>query len=247
MGLVSNDWEEPAQFEAHLAGLTDEVVLIDDVRFTYHSARFSRAEYLEDIPSAYTLASNGTMQAGALRSLLSKDGGSYVLVDEDLSDQNISLCFGIRKSSGLSNAVLQGRYIMTELGVDPDHWTGRIEVEFDGQGGMTWRQIKDSNQDTASGSWTYSVAEDGLLSIDGKYVGIVGSKGELFSLVDADRASEDQTCFENKIVVTSSFTQQVQQQGLSYDSDDITQARSLIRTVGLEGPASSPVRLRPGI
>jgi hypothetical protein len=108
------------------------------------------------------------------------------------ADEDLSLHVGIKQAKGLSNATLNGAYTMCEYGTDPDHWTGRMKLIFNGAGNFAWQQIADSNGDTSSGSGAYSVADDGELTIDGQDAkGIVSADGNIFTLVDSDATDED--------------------------------------------------------
>ncbi len=135
----------------------------------------------------YSVADDGGLTIGGQDAvgIVSASGNTFILVDTDASNDDLSLHVGIKQSTGLSNSVLSGTYTMCEYGTDPDRWTGRIEFTFDGAGNLTWQQIADSNGDTGSGSGTYSVADDGELTINGQdAIGIVSADGNTFILVD---------------------------------------------------------------
>ena len=123
---------------------------------------YAVSESLKSLSSDSALSIDGK-QAG----IVSANGNIFTIVDTDASDGDLSIHVGIKKSSGMSNASLNGTFIMCEYGTDPNRWTGRIELTFDGNGNGTSVQIDDSNGDANSGSVTYSVGSDGTLSIDG--------------------------------------------------------------------------------
>ena len=121
--------------------------------------------------------------------IVSADGNIFVLVDTNASDNDLSIHVGIKKSSGMSNASINGTFIMGEYGTDPNPWAGRIEHTFDGNGNGTYQQLENSSGSTNSGSFTYSVASDGKLSVTGEGiedVGIVSADGNMFVLVDTN-------------------------------------------------------------
>jgi len=152
--------------------------------------------YLDDGSGTYAVLNNGSFSLdvpdGKCAGIISTNGEVFALVDANGKTDNTFLFhMGIKTSSGMSNADLHGTFIMAEIGVDPKHWTGLIQATFDGKGHFTWQQLADSNGYRDSGTGAYTVSENGRVSLDGKYIGILSGAGELYSVVDVDNQSDN--------------------------------------------------------
>lgn len=107
------------------------------------------------------------------------------------------LCIGCSSSGGgsdggdnNSNGLLNGPYRMN-LFADSDTgmWNEINEIVFDGNGGLDWEIVYNSNSDTGSGSETYEIAADGTMTDPED--GIVSPDGSIFSMVDTDPTDAD--------------------------------------------------------
>lgn len=141
----------------------------------------------------YNVSADGTLSIDGVEvGMLNTDERFFNIVDTNSADSDLSFHFGVKQSSGLSNATLHGTFMIGEMGVlDADHWTRRIEATFDGNGNGIWQYIDDSDGSTDSGSLTYTVEDDGTLSVDGATVGQLSSDGNVFTIIDAEFADND--------------------------------------------------------
>ncbi|MDH3975641.1 MAG: hypothetical protein OEV42_15290 [Deltaproteobacteria bacterium] len=89
-------------------------------------------------------------------------------------------------SNCMSNATLNGTYVINQFGNDPNPWSARKEFVFNGNGYVNWSTLSDSNGSTASGSTTYTVAMDGTLTFANGDRGHVSTDGLRFSTADTD-------------------------------------------------------------
>jgi len=128
--------------------------------------------------------------------MVSADGSVFTITKEDADEPGIVI--GIRKSSGMSNASTKGTYLMCEFTDDiddldlpsqsaDDPYTGLMEIKMDGEGNGTFRRLYASSSDSESGTFTYSITSDGVLTVtppDAIIVnGIVSADGHIFTLV----------------------------------------------------------------
>lgn len=143
----------------------------------------------------YAVSSDGkvSVDSGKYYGIVSADGKMFVIVDTNKTDSDLDLSIhvGIKESSGMSKSSLIGTFIMCEYGRDPERWTGRLELTFDGNEGGTFQQLDDSRGYKNSGELTYTVADDGTVTIDGKYSGILSADGNMFVIVDTDKSDTD--------------------------------------------------------
>ena len=103
----------------------------------------------------------------------------------------------IQNASALSSASLDGTYVSCQYGTDPDAMTSMYELTFDGSGNGTYQEIVDSHGPpyNESGSFTYSVATDGMLTVDGVETGIVSPDGNVMSWIDYDTSDNSLSLF----------------------------------------------------
>ena len=122
---------------------------------------------------------------------VSADARYIIIVDADASDNVLLYGFGVKKSTGLLNATLNGSYILNETGIDyPDPWTMRSQLTFDGNGNGAWDDLAVSEGSLDSRAFTYSVSDDGTLSVDGQRIGQVSPDGSVFNLGGWDGLNE---------------------------------------------------------
>lgn len=156
---------------------------------------------------AYTYSVNATdgtfsmtTAAGTDYGIVSADGSMFALTDTNPpadTDAEIVMAVGMRKSSGLTNAVLNGNYQIHQVGKGAaGRYTSRVNITADGLGGGTWSIASHSAGDMGSGLFTYSVASDGTFSVTtkdatgtvtiGTDYGIVSADGSLFAITDTN-------------------------------------------------------------
>ena len=135
----------------------------------------------------YSVDDDGTLTIGGIvQGLVGLNGNLFVAVSTDDVDSETTLRVGIRKSSGLTNASLSGSYIMCQMGIDADLFTSIMDVSSNGSGTLTFSTIANSTGADGNGSVDYSVAADGVLSVDGQEAGIVSEDGNIFMILDLD-------------------------------------------------------------
>jgi len=105
---------------------------------------------------------------------------SVTIAENDDDDGDYVFRVGIRRSAGMSTAVLSGSYMVCMIAPFAGTVsTARYRMGFDGAGGLTSEVIESSHIPRDGGS-EYSVSPDGTLYIDGDRAGIVSADGELF-------------------------------------------------------------------
>jgi len=130
--------------------------------------------------------SNGTMFDG----ILNANDNILAVADTDLTDDSIEMDVVIKKSTGLSNAILNGEYIGVRVSSVPS--TTLSTVTFHGDSTGEFKFLAASDDDLTSGGFAYSVGLDGDATIVGigtgavSSEGIVSGDGKLVSLVDTD-------------------------------------------------------------
>lgn len=128
--------------------------------------------------------SDGTVFDG----ILNNDNNILAVADTNFTDQFIEFDVVIKKSTGLSNAILNGEYIGVRIGSFPS--TVLTTVTFDGAGNGEFQFLAASNGDLDNGKFTYSVGSDGDVTIEGVATGdldsegIVSGDGTVVALVD---------------------------------------------------------------
>jgi hypothetical protein len=145
---------------------------------------FNSDIFLENGTYTYDLDIDGSMSATLstgveFSGILSADDNIFAVADTDfLPDDFIEMDVAIKKSTGLTDAILNGDYIGVRISSFGS--TALISATFDGNGG---------------GTFTYSVDSDGgvAISSDGFIVarGIVTSDGTVVSIVDTDSSDDE--------------------------------------------------------
>jgi len=123
--------------------------------------------------------------------IVRSDGKCFTMMQPDSSEFGIYA--GIKKSSGMSNASLSGEYIMIQYLMEEESSTEYMLVNFDGGGNGTFEILYSSGGDSGSGSFTYSVNDDGTWFLNitagvfvASFPGIVSSDGESFTMVTSN-------------------------------------------------------------
>lgn len=144
----------------------------------------------------YTVQDDGTLStrededdAYSQNGIVGLNGNTFLSVtnadnddddDDNGDDGDYVLRVGIRRSSGMSTAVLNGTYMVCMIApFGGTVSTARYRMVFDGAGGLTSEVIESSHIPRRGGS-EYSVSPDGTLYIDGDQAGIASADGELF-------------------------------------------------------------------
>jgi hypothetical protein len=146
-------------------------------------------------PFTYSVDSDGTFsldiefhgEGSTLHGIVSPDGVSFTMWPFSV---------GIRKSSGMSNASLNGEYVTAGYFTNDEDVSGgeHISMNYAGNGSGTIEIIHSSFDDSGSYPCTYSVSDDGTflmtvavdLQEDIVLQGIVSSDGESFTMVSID-------------------------------------------------------------
>lgn len=147
-----------------------------------------------------------------LNGILNPDKNILAVADTDRSDEfdesgdSIEMDVAIKKTSGLSNAVLNGNYIGVRIGDNTA--TALISLTFAGNGNGAFQFLAASNGDLESGNIKYALASDGELTIssDGDIAseGIVSGDGSIASLVDTDFRGGNEDIDMTVLIKTSS-------------------------------------------
>jgi len=129
--------------------------------------------------------------------IVSSDGEMFTMVGIDSSEFGIYA--GIKKSSGMSNAILSGEYIMIQYLEEEDTSTEYFLVTCDGVGNGTAEMVYSSCGDSGTFPFTYSVNDDGtgffmvtdgesvtklpfIVNYDGKKIIMVASSSSGFGI-----------------------------------------------------------------
>jgi len=146
----------------------------------------------------FMVGGDGTLDLLGGTGFVSPDGEVIVAVDTTVNndpavDDEIFLGVGVRKGSGLTTASLIGEFISYELGYELHTWTSRIHYRFDGNGKGSYYVSADSDGQTSSArvTFTYTVASDGNVTIDGRLMGVLSSNGEYLLFADTDASAAD--------------------------------------------------------
>ncbi|MBN2029741.1 T9SS type A sorting domain-containing protein [bacterium] len=92
------------------------------------------------------------------------DGQSYMMVKTDPSP---IIVMGIKKSSGYSEALLNGEFINVEYSVgEGGPYTAYSATDIDGSGNGTWEHLYTSDDVLSSGTFTYTIGDDGTLIVN---------------------------------------------------------------------------------
>jgi ribosomal protein L24E len=134
---------------------------------------------LSNEQATYTIESDGSVSIDDNKGMVSSDGNFLFLVDT-VGIAGVDIF--VKKSTGLSNSILNGEYYVIDYFAD--NYTDFGEVNFDGVGGFTYVQLETSDGSPLnSGSGTYTVASDGQITM-GNNRGMVSSDGKIAFTVD---------------------------------------------------------------
>ncbi|MBN2373301.1 hypothetical protein JXL19_05915, partial [bacterium] len=149
----------------------------------------------------YTVDPNGiitlTRSDGLLlgRGMISADDSIMTLVDTDSSqgeDIGIKIC--VKKSSGMSNASLNGEYYYGDVG---HIWTCFSTLNFDGNGNGTFQNhfASDNCPEIGTFTFTYNVSPDGTFTAlwPGEVIllrGIISPDADVLAIVDTELNDE---------------------------------------------------------
>lgn len=141
--------------------------------------------------NSYAIAANGLLTMGGATGVISPDGSYFITGEYSGAAQNLTFQVGIKRSTGLSNATLQGEYIQTRVNANNTGavtWVVRSLV-FNGNGTGTTRDLYGG---TSTGTFTYTVNTDGTLvstsSTGVTRTGQVSQDGTITAAADTDWA-----------------------------------------------------------
>ena len=134
----------------------------------------------------YRVSDDGTLRFGSvdtMSGMLGMAGNVFFTNTKDERGNAYDYSIGIKKSSGLSTGSLKGNYYACEIGKNPQKvFAQRSNLNFDGNGSFTDQNADDTEQEATGGS--YSVADDGSISIDGNIgTGSMTSDGKFIVLM----------------------------------------------------------------
>jgi hypothetical protein len=148
---------------------------------------------LESGSFTYSVAADGMLTVSAEEELdhgiVSADGSIFT-VAWTTAGEPPGIAVGIKKSSGMSNGSAGGYYIMSSFADEPglnSPWSGLVRIYLDGNGNGTYQDLYTSDNDPESGSFTYSIAPDGMLTIyvmGIQFHGMVSADGSIFSIAE---------------------------------------------------------------
>ena len=129
--------------------------------------------------------SDGTVFDG----ILNPDNNILAVADTDFTDDDsIEMDVVIKKSAGLSNAILNGEYIGVRISSVPSTALTTTTFDGDGNGVFQFLAASDGNVDIDDPEFTYSIESDGAVTISRNGAvasgGIVNGDGTVASLVD---------------------------------------------------------------
>ena len=127
--------------------------------------------------------------------ILNADNNVFAIADTDVSmDEFIEMDVAIKKSTGLTNAILNGEYIGVRISSFGS--TALISATFDGEGNGTFRYLANSAEQILNGEFSYVVNSDGTATINNLVAdasrGIVKEDGRILSIVDTDSSDDDE-------------------------------------------------------
>ncbi len=124
---------------------------------------------------------------------VSADGNVLLLADTDsrthFDDGEIGISVGVKRSSGMSNAKLNGNYLVVQYDIDKpmDPWTALTEFDFYTSGTVIAKDISTSDNNPSTSNALYSVASDGSLTLNGTDLeGQVSADGNVVLFVDTN-------------------------------------------------------------
>lgn len=146
----------------------------------------------ESFVKTYSVASDGTLSTGDTENplrpegLVSPNGDLFLSMTEGEGDG--SLRVGIRKSTGMTTAMLNGTFMTSRISIMPggEIVTSRSHWTFDGIGTWAFSTIQNSDGTSAADSMSYSVSSDGTLTIKDRPFGTVSPDGKLILWVGKD-------------------------------------------------------------
>lgn len=163
----------------------------------------SRAEIVDfEDTRDYQVGNDGTLSiTDSGIGQVSLNGNMFILKNPDEGSTSV-IAFGLKKSQGMSNASLKGRYIGGQIAYmedpDPLYETQRFMVVADGQGGFRVRDRAWSHgEPEGEGQGWYEIGDDGtfFLCIDDPEecfeVGIISSDGTVFTFISTDIEDEE--------------------------------------------------------
>jgi hypothetical protein len=176
---------------------------------------------------SYSVTADGTFKADntepgdEVTGQLSADGEFISCVDTNSLNHHIYMGFAVKRSTGLTNADFNGTFIMSQLGFDPDPFSNLIQITADGAGNFNYQQLPSGD----SGSGTYSVADDGAVTITGEAdtQGQLSYDGSVFLFVDT---SSDYTHIsvgfqQSSGMLSSDLSGIYQMVAVNYEDNDI--------------------------
>ena len=161
---------------------------------TYTTLFASNGELPKFSPLPYDIKADGTFIMGDARGIVSADGQVFTMVDADNST-DFAIYVGIKKSSGMTSAILSGDYIVTSYSTRTDGSSsvsnvGYAALHVDGSGNGSYTTLASANGDLPSFSpLPYAVNDDGTF-IMGDARGIVSADGQVFTMVDAGNSDD---------------------------------------------------------
>jgi hypothetical protein len=160
-------------------GGTGERTFCGELTFTdgdkdvvYHELFNSDGDDLDSATITYAAYSDGTMnltgtEGEITRGIISPDGTFVAFVNTDFTDDgDVEIGVAIKKSTGMSNADLDGEYLYVNYYDNPR--TAYGTMTFNGNGTATYQRIDDSDGSGPMAmpeSINYAVSGDGSLSI----------------------------------------------------------------------------------
>lgn len=113
------------------------------------------------------------------------DNAKFFILADVTSENAPGINLYIKKSSGLDNSVLSGKYYYVE--VYGNSWACMGEADCDGNGSCSFNRLTDSRNQGGSGTFQYTVSADGSMLSTGEdnrqLHGAVTENGEIFGFV----------------------------------------------------------------
>ena len=171
-------------------------------------------------PMPYSLDEHGIMSENNVPiGIVSSDGSlfSFVSTDDGPSRDDLVIHIGVKTSSGMSNASLQGTYLMTTVGTKEfynqnfddeevvDAWADTYLLSLDGNGRISI--LEENGKPASYPQMPYKVNENGIMTENDVPIGIVNFDGSLFSFVGSDGGPlEDDLVIHIAIKTSSSMS-----------------------------------------
>lgn len=151
---------------------------------SYEELSTSSSDPLESGSVSYSVASDGRTTINGLNTAASSSDGSIIVnVDTQYSDSYIGMSLFTKIDSGATKSSINGKYYCASLDSEP--YSVFYEATFGGDGSGSYSIIEDSEGNSGSESFTYSVAEGMLIIVgtDSISRGGITSNGNLLTLV----------------------------------------------------------------